>query len=498
MRRTVSILFCVFGALLLVLGWLACSGDVNVTTAPEIVWTYPPAGATHVRVTDDIMVGFSRHMDSASINTATFFVDHDVGGTRTYSGTMAQFTPERDLEFNTTYTVTITTGVRDEDGIPLEDAHVWSFTTRPPPPRVTDLVPTSGQAGDTIMIQGLNFSPSPAGNMVRFSSTPPASGSAPIIEANSAYLVVEVPYGAITGPVTVSTAGGAATSADIFHVIHPGTIWEAAPSGTGSSLNNVAWLTDRFVAVGGQGTILTSFDGLEWVSHESGTLSSLHGAARSEIRIVVVGSNGLILTSSGGINWIATSSGSIQPLRAITWTGSRFVAVGGNGLILGSADGFDWEERNSGTLDWLFGVASKNQTVVACGLNGTIVTSTDNGSFWSVVPSGIDETLLDLSVVDDQFIVVGHRGTVLLSSDGATWAPSATGTTKHLGGVTSGDTPGGPRIVAVGEEGTILTSPDGTQWAQQQSPSVNDLFAVTWNGRKYVAVGSGGVILVSR
>ena len=55
-----------------------------------------------------------------------------------------------------------------------------------------------------------------------------------------------------------------------------------------------------FVAVGDNGTILTSSDGTTWTSRTSGTTEYLRGGAYGNSTLVVVGASGTILTSSDG------------------------------------------------------------------------------------------------------------------------------------------------------------------------------------------------------
>ena len=55
-----------------------------------------------------------------------------------------------------------------------------------------------------------------------------------------------------------------------------------------------------FVAVGDNGTILTSSDGTTWTSRTSGTTEKLRGGAYGNSTLVVVGASGTILTSSDG------------------------------------------------------------------------------------------------------------------------------------------------------------------------------------------------------
>ena len=104
-------------------------GPVN--QAPTVSATSPSDNATDVAVDSAITATFSEAMDAATINTNTFVVDNGVTGTVSYdvNSTTATFTPTMNLDYNTTYTATITTGARDLSGNALQADHTWLFTT---------------------------------------------------------------------------------------------------------------------------------------------------------------------------------------------------------------------------------------------------------------------------------------------------------------------------------------------------------------------------------
>jgi formylglycine-generating enzyme required for sulfatase activity len=56
---------------------------------------------------------------------------------------------------------------------------------------------------------------------------------------------------------------------------------------------------------------------------------------------------------------------------------------------------------------------------------------------------------------------------------------------------------GGGQFVAVGSGGAVLTSADGSSWQARNSGTTWNLLGVAWNGGQYVAVGAGGIILTS-
>lgn len=83
------------------------------------------------------------------------------------------------------------------------------------------------------------------------------------------------------------------------------------------------------------------------------------------------------------------------------------------------------------------------------------------------------------------FVAVGDGGTIVRSAGGNDWNVSTSGVSVALNDAAFGfDT-----WVVVGQAGTILYSSDGIEWAKSSSPSTRDLFAVTWHGDHFVAVG---------
>ena len=108
------------------------------TIQPAVVSTIPASDANGVAVNAHIEIDFSELMDPATINASTLIVlagGNLVAGTISYSGTAARFifTPSVVLNYNTTYTVTITTGVKDQSGNPISGDYIVSFTTEQNP-----------------------------------------------------------------------------------------------------------------------------------------------------------------------------------------------------------------------------------------------------------------------------------------------------------------------------------------------------------------------------
>ncbi len=113
--------------------WSFTTGPAPDTTPPTVLSTIPSNGVTGIVLNTVISANFSEALDPLTITTATFTLTGPIGavaGTVNYNGTTATFTPAANLEYNTTYTATITTGVKDLSGNVLNLEYVWRFTTQ--------------------------------------------------------------------------------------------------------------------------------------------------------------------------------------------------------------------------------------------------------------------------------------------------------------------------------------------------------------------------------
>ena len=108
----------------------------NFTTgtiiAPIVTSTDPLNNETSVALNKIITANFNMPMDGATISGTTFTVKigtTTVLGSVSYAGTTATFTPSSNLNNNTTYTATITTGAKNLAGVSLANNYVWTFNT---------------------------------------------------------------------------------------------------------------------------------------------------------------------------------------------------------------------------------------------------------------------------------------------------------------------------------------------------------------------------------
>jgi hypothetical protein len=102
------------------------------------------------------------------------------------------------------------------------------------------------------------------------------------------------------------------------------------------SLESVAYAGGVFVAVGDQGAILQSADGLNWqIAYSS------DGLGWNRVRYLnsawnAVGDAGRVATSVDGRNWVVKSTGVTNRLRDIALLGGYYLVVGDGGMVLRS------------------------------------------------------------------------------------------------------------------------------------------------------------------
>jgi hypothetical protein len=91
-------------------------------------------------------------------------------------------------------------------------------------------------------------------------------------------------------------------------------------------------------------------------------------------------------------------------------------------------------------------------------------------------------------------VAVGDFGAILQSGTGATLRADRSPTGEILRGVTYGD----GRFVAVGSGGVVLQSSGSPRsWRSERSRTAVDLRGVAWTGRRFVAVGDEGTVIES-
>ncbi len=197
---------------------------------------------------------------------------------------------------------------------------------------------------------------------------------------------------------------------------------------TGSSVYDVIWANNMYVAVGewGREAIRWSYDGLTWHHRSSHSGGDLYGVAWGNGRFVAVGDygSGGAYWSTNGTDWNSvTTSGNV--FRSVAFGNGHFIKVG-DGRIRYSTNGITWEntheysssDRNLNKIVW------NGNLFVAVGPNGRILISPTGitGGSWSQVSSGTSRELKDVTWSSGlgAFFVVGND-VILKSTNGINW-----------------------------------------------------------------------------
>lgn len=215
-----------------------------------------------------------------------------------------------------------------------------------------------------------------------------------------------------------------------------GSDWTAVQGLSSSlSLMAVTFGTDRYVAVGLNGTILNSLNGTTWTPAVTviPPETTLTGLATDGTHFVAIGydnSGPVVYTSPDGANWTLVSLGAVTPavndLTGIAWGNNMFVAVG-----------------NSTTS------------------TPEIITSTDFGATWTAVTQALAGYAPETVAFGNGHFVVtiwaGLNEGILDSTDGQTWTLYNLPTENYLPALTCGN----GIFVAGGTWGEILANPGG-------------------------------------
>lgn len=351
--------------------------------------------------------------------------------------------------------------------------------------------------------------------------------------------VVDMAYSAVVGQaIQVAELGQIYSTADF-------SIWIPRESGTTSDLRAVTFMGSRIIVTGQNGTVLyaDSVDDFKPGVLSNGTTTDwLEGVAASLNLAVAVGDNGTIYTSTDGVFWQRRSSVN-QWLRGVTYGGGVFVAVGEAGKIITSANGTSWTTRTSGTSQHFnrIGFASGRFTAVA--ENGACYSSTNSGVNWFQESTGaLNDLFYAATSVSNRFVVgdsevrvqfnggvwndalkmaggpvpwtyyaatrtpdfmliagrtgLMEEGYADSQSDSVTWRAGDDSVRSWLWDVTCPTN----LYVAVGDRATVMTSLNGVDWKLELVPEAvtNSIFlGVGGNANLLVAAGDRGALAIS-
>ncbi|MBI5417584.1 Ig-like domain-containing protein [Candidatus Poribacteria bacterium] len=103
------------------------------TISPQVVSIIPANGSSEIPISSKLVITFSEPINKTTINMNTFYLSNGrdiISGKINYDNELtATFTPLRELQQNTEYTIKITNGIKDISGNSLNMEYTYKFTT---------------------------------------------------------------------------------------------------------------------------------------------------------------------------------------------------------------------------------------------------------------------------------------------------------------------------------------------------------------------------------
>lgn len=235
-----------------------------------------------------------------------------------------------------------------------------------------------------------------------------------------------------------------------------GLNWTVLSTFTSTVNNNAVYMEDEYICIAGDAGLVTfsKDQGLTWQkAAQAQSNLNYHGVDFADTTFgVSVGDAGdaVVFKWNGSFGWVHIPTGTNKRLNAVatfkTSTNPQAdgyaIAVGNHGIVAKYAAG-NWSVHANVLPGNIHGVYlfPDNITVLAVGEHGLIARSADFGSTWTILNSGVSETLRDISegATPNHFITVGDNGVIYVSSDGGnTFTRYTAGfTTSNLKGVSA-------------------------------------------------------------
>jgi len=282
---------------------------------------------------------------------------------------------------------------------------------------------------------------------------------------------------------------------------HTGPInWQTRRTGTRAEIKAVTYGNGVFVAVGTNGTILRSGDGIFW--------NFRNNPAEKNFNDVVFG-NGFFLatadtgnfdrsevyTSADGRNWVKRNTDSTNSLTALSFGNGIFVAVaktlapGARGVAF-STNGVNWRFINLGDI---YSIAFGSNIFVASGDNYRTWRSGD-GRTWTSAASFTTPGFATMTYGAGRFVGVRGNGGSAVSFDGINWS---LGGGQNIQPVTSVAYGNGVFIVVGGAGNAFAVSSDGLSWMNIAFYPPAKILDITSANGSFIAVGESGLMLQS-
>ena len=233
-----------------------------------------------------------------------------------------------------------------------------------------------------------------------------------------------------------------------------------------AKMTSICWSSDLnlFVATtydGTMSTIITSRDTVSWTNVHSITRKLNHIRCLNS-NFIAVGEQGVLLTSYDGVTWNAPAVPSLLNLNSLTYGNGTYVTCAlGTGGILTSTDVGNWSVVVPTAADSATNVADlvlSNNIIYGCGQfvsAGKHIYTSPDATVWTKVFDAtlIDGTIVSLTYGSNTFVAVSSNNAMYISTDSTHWSKKGVTSNRIYNGVY--DNLG---FVLVGTNNTIMLS----------------------------------------
>ncbi|MBK9577243.1 MAG: hypothetical protein IPK50_05025 [Fibrobacterota bacterium] len=307
----------------------------------------------------------------------------------------------------------------------------------------------------------------------------------------------------------------------IHRDVHAQNTWEIRHDYSPRTLRFVFAMRGGMVALGKQGLVLGSDDGLHWTDRSRPSWRDIRGAACDSTELLVVDNQGGIWNSSDkGYTWSFSGNFPVpDSIQSMAGRDGLWMVGATNGNIWRSTDGATWEANSSGTNLPIRSLASNGSTWVAVGGNNNndaVLLVSDDSRTWKTVPwtypnpvsykviywkgKFVTPTLTRLRWSEDghnwsSFEATSSTGQKMFANDSFLWdgkrllssLDSGTHTAIAFQPPSQTVVGFGSQFVSYGYTQEIYHSADGNKWKSVHDSSMGRSTSATTDGKRIVS-----------
>lgn len=277
-------------------------------------------------------------------------------------------------------------------------------------------------------------------------------------------------------------------------------VWtEITPALPGWKLvSGIQYLTDQWFAGGTNGIILSSRDGLNWEERRPAAAGQdviLASGGFNAGNIYFLRGRTNFWTSQGGESWTPITNPVPKQMKSLASGRDIVVACGTDGYVAYSTNGTQWTVvTRPPSFSFITGDAFSGKLIATEYASNRVLTTVDRVT-WYTNRLPVTAPIVSSVIGSQGAVVCGKNGELFYSRDLAAWQPVES---RPPGKVT--------RLhylndlyVALGTNGTVLTSSDAATWAEAaKAPALQANLSFGWFKGRYVCMDVQGFLWVSK